>query len=43
MRVRELVGGNVIWVEPDNTLRRATDEMVSTRVVLLRAITDPSE
>jgi len=32
MRVRELVGGNVIWVKPDATLRQAADEMVSTSV-----------
>ncbi|MGH8915847.1 MAG: CBS domain-containing protein [Acidimicrobiia bacterium] len=32
MRVRELVGGNVIRVEPESTLRRAADEMVSTGV-----------
>jgi CBS domain-containing protein len=27
-----LVGGNVIWVKPDSTLRQAADEMVSTGV-----------
>ncbi|HEX5694817.1 MAG TPA: CBS domain-containing protein [Acidimicrobiia bacterium] len=32
MRVRELVGGNVIWVKPDATLRQASDEMVSNAV-----------
>jgi len=32
MRVRELVGGNVIWVSPDATLRQAAESMVSTDV-----------
>jgi CBS domain-containing protein len=32
LRVRELVGGNVIWVKPDATLRKASDEMVSNAV-----------
>jgi CBS domain-containing protein len=32
VRVRELVGGNVIWVDPDATLRKAALEMVSTGV-----------
>ena len=32
MRVRELVGGDVIWVDPDATLRKAALEMVSTGV-----------
>jgi CBS domain-containing protein len=32
LRVRELVGGNVIWVKPDATLRQASDEMVSNSV-----------
>jgi CBS domain-containing protein len=32
VRVRELVGGNVVWVKPDATLRQAADEMVSTSV-----------
>jgi CBS domain-containing protein len=32
MRVRELVGGNVIWVSPDASLRHAADEMVATNV-----------
>jgi CBS domain-containing protein len=32
MRVRELVAGNVIWVEPKATLRNAAEEMMSTGV-----------
>ncbi|HEY4606023.1 MAG TPA: CBS domain-containing protein [Acidimicrobiia bacterium] len=32
MRVRELVGGNVIWVSPDATLRQAAEQMISTSV-----------
>ena len=32
MRVRELVAGNVIWVEPKATLRKAAEEMMSTGV-----------
>jgi CBS domain-containing protein len=32
MRVRELVAGDVIWVEPEATLRKAALEMVSTGV-----------
>ncbi len=32
MRVRELVGGEVVWVEPDATLRNAAETMVSTDV-----------
>lgn len=32
MRVRELVGGEVVWVDPDATLRIAAETMVSTDV-----------
>ena len=32
MRVRELVGGNVVWVSPDATLRQAAEVMMSTEV-----------
>ncbi len=32
MRVRELVGGVVVWVAPDATLRDAAETMVSTDV-----------
>lgn len=32
MRVRELVGGNVIWVSPSATLRQAAEVMMSTEV-----------
>ncbi len=32
MRVRELVGGNVVWVEPGATLRQAAEQMMATDV-----------
>jgi len=32
MRVRELVGGDVIWVSPDASLRRAAELMMSKEV-----------
>ncbi len=32
MRVRELVGGNVIWVGPSAALRQAAEVMMSTEV-----------
>jgi CBS domain-containing protein len=32
MRVRELVGGNVVWVDPDATLRQAAEKMTSSDV-----------
>jgi CBS domain-containing protein len=32
MRVRELVGGEVVWVSPDETLRRAAEKMVAREV-----------
>lgn len=32
MRVRELVGGEVIWVEPDTSLRKAAEVMRETEI-----------
>jgi CBS domain-containing protein len=32
MRVRELVGGNVVWISPSATLREAAEVMTSTDV-----------
>lgn len=32
MKVRELVGGEVVWVEPEATLRQAAELMVSTGI-----------
>jgi len=32
LRVRELVGGNVIWISPDASLRHAAELMISTEV-----------
>ncbi len=32
MRVRELVGGDVVWVAPGATLRQAAELMISTEV-----------
>ena len=32
MRVRELVGGDVVWVAPDATLRQAAEMMISAEV-----------
>ena len=32
MRVRELVGGEVIWVDPDTSLRRAAEVMKETEI-----------
>jgi CBS domain-containing protein len=32
MRVRELVGGDVVWVDPRATLRQAAEMMMSTDV-----------
>jgi CBS domain-containing protein len=32
MQVRELVGGDVVWVSPDTTLRQAAETMMATEV-----------
>jgi len=32
MRVRELVGGEVIWVDPDTSLRKAAEVMRDTEI-----------
>jgi CBS domain-containing protein len=32
MRVRELVGGEVVWVAPEATLRQAAEVMMSTEI-----------
>jgi CBS domain-containing protein len=32
MRVRELVGGDVVWITPDATIRQAAELMTSTEV-----------
>jgi CBS domain-containing protein len=32
MRVRELVGGDVVWINPDATIRQAAELMTSTEV-----------
>ena len=32
MQVRELVGGDVVWVGPDATLRQAAETMMATEV-----------